>query len=122
MAAGEKAPVVGTNTLIATPLARPPWSAAADARVIVWNDHPTGSDPAVIAQVSDVGSLAAALGCGVAAVWVGHDVGPYSFNVPDKTPYNVSGTTYTFKEKQSADNTPVMIFEALDSFNNKITE
>jgi len=67
---------VGTNTLIATPLARPPWSAAADARVIVWNDHPTGSDPAVIAQVSDVGSLAAALGCGVAAVWVGHDVGP----------------------------------------------
>lgn len=71
--------MVGTNTLIATPQARPPWSAGADARLFDW--HPgspldpdparTKPAPAPIARVDSAGSLGEALRSGVDAVWVG---------------------------------------------------
>ena len=83
--------MVGTNTLIATPLARPPWSAAADARLFLWDGvsseqdptgpgplgfDPNGPGPAAIARVNSGEALAGALRCGVAAVWAGRAVDP----------------------------------------------
>ena len=85
VAAGESAPAVGTNTLIATSLARPPWSGGADAQVVVWDDRPgehnqasrsPAGGPVTIARVASAKSAAGALRRGVSAVWVERTVEP----------------------------------------------